>query len=562
MPHYPIFLQEFIVKEQVFEFEGVEVLYKERSSQRDRRSLLVVFSGITKDCNYEFEGRAAESIGSNILWIRDKFHGQHTYYICHEMNFNISRAVQALIEHQCKKLGISQNECVLFGMSKGGAAAIYTGIKYGYSNILATVPQLSIGSYIEETRPAILSHMTRSNRVSEDVAILDSLIVDTIISDAESNKNIYVITSEQDNEFISQVDPFLPLFDKYDNFNVIKTESDIVTGHTEVTRYNIAIVVGILNLLLDGVAPSFQASKNGGKYYEKSRGLAGVDIEESFGEPVVELRKGEIRGRQWFPEGVAFVRGYDVANHNSISRLLSFESAGSSISFALGGTVNTWFNSLYFKEKFRDYSHAGFATKNRLGIDISGIAPGRYELNMTLSSGDFNHQVPLKSETDFEVSTVVDGYFVRIIVDSKSAIFSKSELSGVDSEAIDFILHKCSTDGALLHVEGRMAVRDLSASNLGDYKYFLTLRSNSARHSFALGNGFRPSQVGLFGNPFANHSYGYFASPGYAGVDISAVPEGIYSLHVTVVSQGTQYSKTLPFIYSNIKNSRSLVSIA
>lgn len=550
------------MKEQIFEFGGVEVLYKERASQRDRRSLLVVFSGITKDCNYEFEGRAAESIGSNILWIRDKFHGQHTYYICHEMNFNISEAVQALIEHQCKKLGISQNECVLFGMSKGGAAAIYTGIKYGYSNILATVPQLSIGSYIEETRPAILSHMTRSSSVSEDVAILDSLIVDNIISDEVTNKNIYIITSEQDNEFISQVKPFLSLFKKYENFNVIKTESDIVTGHTEVTRYNIAIVVGILNLLLDGVAPSFQVSKNGGKYYENSRGLTSIDIEESFGEPVVELRKGEIQGRRWFPEGVAFVRGYDVANHNSISRILSFESSGSSVSFPLGGTVNAWFNSHYFKEKFRDYSHAGFATKNRLGIDISGIAPGRYELNVILSSDNFKHRVPLKSETNFDVASVIDGYFVRIIVESKSSFFSKTELAGFDSEAIEFSLNKCSIDGALLHVEGRMAVRDLSASKLGDYKYFLTLRSNSGRHSFVLGNGFRPSQVGLFGNPFSNHSYGYFASPGYAGVDTSAVPEGIYSVHVTLVSQGTQYSKTLPFIYSNIENLRSMVSIA
>ncbi len=85
--------------------------------------------------------------------------------------------------------------------------------------------------------------------------MLDALIPDLVRAGANRNANIYLLSSPQDEHYSLQVEPFLGLFQGYENFNYLHSESPTITGHATVTRRNVPALVGLLNLLADGYAP-------------------------------------------------------------------------------------------------------------------------------------------------------------------------------------------------------------------------------------------------------------------------------------------------------------------
>lgn len=140
------------MKQDTFIFEGVTVKYRLRAASKDRRHLVVVFAGVSKGQHdfYGFDGRALDHVQGSVLWIKDSFDNSNAYYMCKGLVFGIERAVAALIDAVLSDLELGPEQCTLLGGSKGGSAALLFGLKYSYSNIVASVPQTRVGTYTRE----------------------------------------------------------------------------------------------------------------------------------------------------------------------------------------------------------------------------------------------------------------------------------------------------------------------------------------------------------------------------------------------------------------------------
>lgn len=261
--------------EGVHTSHGYDIRYKFRAASGDRRHLIVVFTGIKTDGDYDFDGRAAAGCKAAMLWIADDFGGENAYYMSHAGDRGLADGVDELIRTRLSRLGLTARDCTLMGFSKGASAALYYGTKYGYANIVASVPQIKVGSFARDTYPKIYAHMTASGSV-EDCVELNGLIPEAVRLDADLAKNIYLFSSVDDSQFGFHLKPFVPELLKYENFNMIMTKSSQVTHHGEVTHYNVPLILSIIYALSEGIAPRFGLTSNGaGEPFDYSEIKAG-----------------------------------------------------------------------------------------------------------------------------------------------------------------------------------------------------------------------------------------------------------------------------------------------
>lgn len=529
-----------------FESHGVNVQYKTRTSKKDRRHLIVMFSGIRPKRDYDLDGSAMSSSQASWLWIRDDFDDEHAYYMCRSMDFSIENAVIALIEQRLEELNLSKDQCTLIGFSKGGSAALYFGLKYNFTNIVATVPQILIGSYNRDTRPHILAHMTR-NGAEEDVAVLDSLIPGLIAADRYINRNIYIWSSRADEEFASQIEPFLDSFKKYSNFNVILSNSKLVDAHIEVTRYNIPTIMAVLAFVVDGIAPSYGSVVNGGEAVTARHGVGPELREARYGTDVVELHGATISNGRWFPKGVAFRKGSAVSSHGAIKRSLILKSQTHSRGYVVGSTKNKWNSSAYYDSTYRDYSFAGYATMNHAGIPLDEIEDGVYDVSMLIDARGTESVSLVVAPSEISSVAAFGSKLVRVVANPSGTVLEKRPLVGRSAPAVDFSVTRSWARGELFHVEGRFVVEGLEADHWSKIRYFLALSSAENQYSFDLGCGKRMDQIGLFDAALADYSAAYYATPGYAGLSASDISDGEYRVMISLVRGAFTYSENTQF---------------
>ncbi|MFD0562376.1 hypothetical protein ACFQ2M_10390 [Kitasatospora saccharophila] len=243
---------------------AVPIEYRFSHSRNGNRHLVVAFANFTAPDEYGWSNGVLDKVRGNVLWIRDLFEGANTYYLCKRMDFSLERSVAALIERVMRLLHLTPQDVTLFGSSKGGSAALFFGLKYGYGNIVAVVPQFSIGSYVRAGIPGAAKVMM-GEVTEQNVAVLDAVLPDLVIGSPHRNANIYLITSPQDEQYVRQVQPFVRFFQGYSNFNFIYTDSALITDHGKVTLRNLPTIMGILNMLVDGIVPYIGMITNGGE---------------------------------------------------------------------------------------------------------------------------------------------------------------------------------------------------------------------------------------------------------------------------------------------------------
>lgn len=267
------------------------VEYRFAHAKKGNQHLVVVFANFSAPDEYGWSNGVFDNLRSNILWIRDLFDGKNSYYLCKGMDFELERSVITLISNVMNSLGLTPDQCTMWGGSKGGSAALYFGLKYGFRNIVSIVPQFMIGTYLEK-HPSVAEFMM--GQVTEaNVRVLDNVIPDLVRAGANPGANIYVLSSPQDEQYPVQVEPFLGLFNGYENFNFIFSDSPFITDHTQVTRRNVPVLMGLINFLIDGVAPRLGFVGNGHEQPDADR--AGIDgylkatsqVRSSFAAPVV-----------------------------------------------------------------------------------------------------------------------------------------------------------------------------------------------------------------------------------------------------------------------------------
>ncbi|KWB79393.1 hypothetical protein [Burkholderia ubonensis] len=251
------------MEEKKFRYSnGVEVTYRFQAPKYDCRHLLIVMSGFNLPDPTIYDFNLLSHCRSNILWIRDCFDGLPAYCLCTGMNFDIEHAVSALIDGVIEFL--KPTDASILGASKGGSIALYYGIKHRLDNIITAVPQFRIGSYVapgtywEAVGKSMMGRSDEGN-----VRLLDRYLPDLMHRDGKKDRNIYLFTSRADEQFATEIKPNLALFDKYENFNYIETNSACVTKHTDVTAYNLNLILALIYQFEAGIAPVWGKISNG-----------------------------------------------------------------------------------------------------------------------------------------------------------------------------------------------------------------------------------------------------------------------------------------------------------
>ncbi|MEU9254607.1 hypothetical protein AB0D66_22495 [Streptomyces sp. NPDC048270] len=252
----------------------VPVEYRFSHARNGNRHLVVVFANHAAPDDYGMAGGVLDKVRANILWIRDSFDGANGYYLCKGMDFGVEQSVAGLIARVAGALSLTPDQCTMIGSAKGGSAALYFGLKYGYRNIVASVPQFLIGTHVRESLPEVARPMM-GEVTEEKVRFLDSVLPDLVRARPNPAAGIYLLSSPQSEEYTRQVEPFLGLFRGYERFNFVFNDSTLVAGSSQVVPHNVPVIMGLLNLLVDGISPVIGGVRYG--YEEPERDTSGIE---------------------------------------------------------------------------------------------------------------------------------------------------------------------------------------------------------------------------------------------------------------------------------------------
>ncbi|MGP5652934.1 accessory Sec system protein Asp2, partial [Glutamicibacter arilaitensis] len=294
-----------------------EIRYDFKPAKQDRKHLVVIFSGFRKMGTFDFGGQSLSNLGAAVLWIDDNFGENYSYYIRAYGGRDISCDINTFIVEKLDELGLQLNQCTVAGFSKGASAALYYAAKFGYRNIVATVPQMRIGAYIEENWTECIKSMIGNTGV-DGLRSLDRIIPDLITS-CDTNKNLYLFTSPDDIQYKDEIVPFLPHFRKFVNFNLITTSSPLVTEHKLVTPYNLPLIVAIFAMLSDGISPRLGEVSNGAGYKVPLEIPTSSDACFTVGISALKIDKGRL-----FIDGYAVADGYSAPTWGVQSTYIHF----------------------------------------------------------------------------------------------------------------------------------------------------------------------------------------------------------------------------------------------
>jgi len=523
------------IQEQVFTSNGVSVKYKFRHAKQDRKHLLVIFSGFgaINPVTYNFDGSVLDGCRSHILWIKDEFDGDCTYYICKDMDFSVESTVIALIDSTLKKYGLSKYQCSLLGASKGGSAAIYFGLKYDYKNIIASCPQLYIGSYVKNSWPQSAKNILGS--ISEDkIAKMDSLIPQLLSLDQSIDRNIYLITSPDDIQYKVEIEPNLHHFSKYLNFNFVVTRSALAWQHNNITRYNVPIILSIILAHGEGIIPRFGMVNNG---VPLNHDLNNELLNDGSG--VAAVSKCTLKNERLHLSGVAFQRGIPFDTPSCMRRTLVLVSESHSFTSELSSLVNQDINYNYYLSEHVDYRAAGFTLTDKGGFELKKLPDGVYNLHVDMLMGETKRNI--LTSKPFDIRGLVDQSDVRIVgTESGVTIFKQPLISSYTPT--HFTIDKKWQKNSLLHLEGVFAVQGIEVAEWGTIRYYLILKSDKNQFAFELGNAHREKLNIDIGKSMGVYQKAYYATPKFEGISLEKVPNGNYKLFISMAYLGAVFT--------------------
>ena len=220
--------------EKIFKGEK-EVKYLFQKSYRKTDDLVIVFSAfppIGKKPGYNYV-RTLDEFDCNKLYILDDFGARATYYLCENKEYTIERSVARLINQVVKENGIKN--IMACGSSKGGYAALYYGIKYGFQHIVVASPQYYLGDYLlEQTNSQSVVKFMAGNTTQSDHKYLNC-ILENIIRKSENKPNIFIHLGKGEYHYPMHVKPLLEELKS----NGIQYELDLAdyNNHNQVIYY-------------------------------------------------------------------------------------------------------------------------------------------------------------------------------------------------------------------------------------------------------------------------------------------------------------------------------------
>lgn len=382
------------MNELEFKYNNSIVKYKFKARKYDTRHLIVVFSGFgaNSEFTYDFEN-SLQSCPANILWIKDDFGGHCSYYILQDNDFGPEEAVQELIHSTLDSLGLQKDECTLAGFSKGGSAALYHGLKYNFKNIVSTVPQMNIATYVLNNWKQSAQNMLGDSSAEQNNRI-DGLLPSLLRSDNNLDRNIYLLTSEADAQYDTEIKPFKGDFLKYSNFNFFLSQSVLVRAHNQVTSHHTSLLLSIFYALSNNLAPRYGYSV-----------LRGDDTDENkkteIGKPIVQINKIEVIDDRIFIDGIGILKHIPCNTWGDVKFQLKLTEIKSSdiIFIDLAKDNRPFLTREFYSESFTSYDKAWFCTLKHAGIDSNTIPDGEYQCSLRIVMSGHDCIAPMTSPT-------------------------------------------------------------------------------------------------------------------------------------------------------------------
>lgn len=512
--------------------DDVRIKYKSQAGKSDRKHLLVIFSGFREHGTFDFGGKALSVLNCDVIWIDDTFDGHYSYYMLAKHGRAISNSINAFIERKLAELGIQKEACTLAGFSKGGSAALYYMSKFGYKNVVSTVPQFNISGYVKSNWKNEVIPMFGSSS-GPLIKEYENVIAQSIENDLDTNKNIYLVTSPADEQYETEIQPNLHLLEKYDNFNLITSKTPLVTKHDEVTRYNVAPIIAIFNLLTEGFAPALGNVANG-SCMDKDENISAMT--SNGPRAVSSIDFAYVDNNQLFIEGFAFFKHVPVTSYKSIRTWLLLVRDNETIRIRLGQKENKALNAKLYDRKFVDYSFAQFATMKHQGIDITELPSGRYEVMIELAVDEYEAPEILPATPSRKIlSNDLSGdSLTQIKSGGKGLVLTKSP--GMPQTQIDsyFELSKLEVADNKLFTQGYFTPRDFDIDQWGSINYFARFTEQESLQSsvIPLANAHRDDTSRRSGDSLRDQSKAYFATKGYKGLDITGLRNGTYHIDI------------------------------
>lgn len=534
----------------------VRVSYHFRAAQKDCRHLLVIFSGFRPPGTVDFGGSSVRGLRSNILWLIDDFDGHNAYYLRAFGGRDVTEAVAALIEHFRDELGLLKGQVTLAGFSKGASAAIFYGVRFGYRNVVAAVPQFKIGSYVENFWSKDLASMGGAGAVAE----LDHLLEQAIAEDTDSARNVYLITSPEDDQYTTEALPLASLLQRYDNFNLVISHTPFIREHIQVTRYNVPLILSLLTLLGDGVAPRLERVDRDavserqigfwkghpelGQFSNVTVNGSAVEagqlaLSNATGEFKAEITRVSLDSGVLDFEGFAVFAGKPVTGYGQLAATLRLSSARHEIDVKLGGKQNSDLSLRLFDGALVDYSFAGITSSGNTGIPLAALPFGRYRVGLSARQGELHGQIEFMPAPRHEYWGLArDKVVGTVCVDGKWELLA---LPVIGRRSTDCYFEEvvCELVEGRLFVEGYFAPRGRTLSKYGDVSFSLSLVRPGDQdpvsrviRTVPLATGTKRDVASRSGEEFRDQNKGYYATPKYEGVAIDQLAEGEYELYV------------------------------
>lgn len=200
--------------EKVHKKDGFEIPYVLKKGTSLSDSLVILFSGfapLNSNIKYPFNYvRSLQDFEANILYISDNYGPRGCYYLGKEMKFDYEPIVFDLIETVRSELGVGKENVICAGSSKGGSAALYYAMKYGYGSVLAGAPQTRIATYMLEDTTTFRFMFGEQN--AEIVEAGDRIIFDQM---ENCTTELTIVASPRDYQYSDHIQPLLEKMTSY-----------------------------------------------------------------------------------------------------------------------------------------------------------------------------------------------------------------------------------------------------------------------------------------------------------------------------------------------------------
>ncbi|WP_404329937.1 Two component regulator three Y domain-containing protein [Mesobacillus maritimus] len=199
-----------IINENIYR-DKRNVKYLFYKSAKPNPNLAIVFSGmppVGKKPAYNYI-RTLNGYDINRLYILDDFGCRASYYLCENKDYSIEESVINLIDKIKEENNIKN--IISCGSSKGGYAALYYGIKYGFNHVIAGSPQTLLGEYLlNRTNSENIATFISGGASNEHSNYLDRILF-KIIDESQHKPNVFIHVGKEEYHYHVHVKPLIKL---------------------------------------------------------------------------------------------------------------------------------------------------------------------------------------------------------------------------------------------------------------------------------------------------------------------------------------------------------------